>query len=302
MKSRTFLGNRVSSKFAMALATILTVGVCVSAATLVRANELRPETLQSWDNYIRTANAQINSRFDGRRSFLWLDEKPDLAKLLRQGQAVVSPASDENPTSVAHGLIHHWIGAVFVPDVKLGDVLDLLTDYDRYKDFYKPMVADSKALERRGPNRKFTLLMMQKAFSVTAAIDTENEARVVRLSSRRAYIVSHATRVQEIANFGESAQKKLPPDQGPGYIWRLQSVIRAEERDRGVYVEIETIGLSRGIPRHMVWLIKPLTNHIPKNRMLATLEDTRKAIIEEGMTESDLARPVRGAAGPTPAR
>jgi hypothetical protein len=298
MRNRTLLGDRVTRKLAITLATILTVGVCLAA--VASANELRPETLQSWNNYIRTANADINSRFEGRRSFLWMDEKPDLAKLVRQGQAVVWPASDENPTSVAHGLIHHWIGAVFVPDGKLGDVLAVLTDYDRYKDFYKPMVADSKVLERSGPNQRFRLLMMQKAFSVTAAIDTENDARLVRLSPKRAYIISHATRVQEIANYGQSTQKKLPPDQGPGYIWRLQSVIRAEERDGGVYIEIETIGLSRGIPKQMFWLIKPLTNHIPKNRMLATLEDTQKAIIEEGMTESDLARPARTTAGPGP--
>ena len=28
------------------------------------------------------------------------------------------------------GLIHHWIGAVFVPNVKLDDVFDVTRDYD----------------------------------------------------------------------------------------------------------------------------------------------------------------------------
>jgi hypothetical protein len=117
------------------------------------------------------------------------------------------------------------------------------------------------------------------------------------LSPKRAYLISQATRVQEIANFGDPTQKKLPPDLGPGYIWRLQSVIRTEERDGGVYIEIETIGLSRGIPRQMFWLVRPLTNHIPKNRMVATLEDTRRAIIQEGMTESGLTKAVGEAVG-----
>jgi len=285
------VANRASTIRAITLA----VAVCLPAA-VARANELKPETLQSWNSYVQTANSKIRSRFDGRRSFLWIDERKDLAPLVRQGQAVVSPASDENPTSVARGLIHHWIGAVFVPDAKLGDVLALLTDYDRYSDFYKPMVAGSRVLERSGPNQKFTLVIVQRAFSVTAAIDTENEARLVRLSPQRAYIISQATRVQEIANFGEPVQTKLPPDRGPGYIWRLQTVIRTEERDGGVYIEIETIALSRGIPKSMFWLVKPLTNHVPKNRMLATLEDTRRAIIQEAMTESGLTRAVGGPA------
>src|ERR1700719_2785172 len=104
---------------AIARTITLAIVVCVVAA-VASANELRPETLQSWNSYIQTVNSNMNGRFDGRRAFLWIDERPDQARLVRQGQAVVSPASDENPTIVPHGLIHHWIGAVFVPDVKLG--------------------------------------------------------------------------------------------------------------------------------------------------------------------------------------
>ncbi len=102
----------------------------------------------------------------------------------------------------------------------------------------------------------------------------------VRLSPVRAYIVAYATRVQEIADFGQPTQRELPADGGPGYIWRLENIIRAEQRDNGVYLEMQTIALSRGIPAAMRWLVKPLTEHVPRRRILATLDDTRKAVTQ----------------------
>jgi hypothetical protein len=41
-------------------------------------------------------------------------------------------------------------------------------------------------------------------------------------------------------------------------------VQRLEQRDGGVYVEFETVSLSRGIPVEVRWLIKPLTDDLPR--------------------------------------
>jgi hypothetical protein len=259
--------------------SVLAVVIAIFAVTTANANQLRPETLQSWNGYIQSANLELNRRVGGQRSFLSLDERPDLAQLVRQGQTVAF-APEGMPQRVPHGLIHDWIGDVFIPNAKLGEVLAVLADFDHYKDFYKPMVADSRVMERNGANERFTLLMMDKAFSVIAAIDTENDVHTVRLGTHRAYIVSYATRLQEISDFGQPTQKKLPQDCGPGFIWRLQNVIRAEQRDDGVYLEIETTAMSRGIPAGMRWLFTPLTERIPRNRMLLTLDDTRKAVVQ----------------------
>jgi hypothetical protein len=67
-------------------------------------------------------------------------------------------------------------------------------------------------------------------------------------------------------------------DEGTGLIWRLFSVTRFEERDGGVYVEIEAIVLSRDIPESLGWLIKPMIRRVAKASLTSTLQQTREAV------------------------
>ncbi len=243
-----------------------------------KAMELKEQTVQAWETYVRAANARVEERASGRSPFLWVDEKPERVQRVRAGEILVAPMDSDNPRKVPHGLIHDWIGAMFLPNAKLDDVMGVLHDYDHYKDFYKPLVVKSKLLERTQDHEKVTLLMMQKAFSVTAAVETENEVLIVKPDANRAYSLSNSVRVQEIADCGQPGEHALPEGQGPGYVWREFSVSRLEQRDGGVYVEIETIAMSRGIPVMLRWMIKPLVENLPRKIMLATLTDTRDAV------------------------
>ena len=234
--------------------------------------------MQAWDDYIQTVDLAMAERASGRRSFLWVDESPDLVRRVRGGELLVS--SQDHP-KLPQGLIHHWIGAMFLPNTTLDNVTDLLDDYDRYETFYRPLVGKSKVLYRTGDCRKVTLLMVQKAFGVTAAVETEDEIRIEKLHTSMAYSLSNSVRVQEIADYGQSNEHPFPEDRGPGYVWRTHGVTRIEQRDGGVYVEIETIALSRGIPWEFRWLVEPLTEHLPRTIMFETLKNTRDAVAEE---------------------
>jgi len=41
-------------------------------------------------------------------------------------------------------------------------------------------------------------------------------------------------------------RNKLPTDEGHGYIWRLYSLTKFEERDGGVYIEVESNCVESG--------------------------------------------------------
>jgi hypothetical protein len=256
------------------------------APTLSNAVELKPDTLQAWDAYVGAAKMRMEERASGQAPFLWVDEKPDWVQRVRVGELLVAPVNSNNPRKVPHGLIHHWIGAEFLPNAKLDDVMRVLDDYDRYKDFYQPMVVKSKLLERTQDHEKVTLLMTQKAFSVTAAVETDNEVQIVRLDGNRVYSLSDAVRVQEIAHYGQPGEHALPEGHGPGYVWRTFSVSRLEQRDGGVYVEMETIAMSRDIPVALRWMLKPLVEALPQKILLATLTNTRDAVSEETQATS----------------
>jgi hypothetical protein len=251
------------------------------AAPVMKATDLRPETIQAWDAYVRQAQARTEQRVSGRAPFLWLDETPELRDRVRAGEVVAEPEAGGSPHAVAHGLIHHWIGAVFVPNVKLDDVMSVLNEYERYKDFYRPLVVESRLIDE-APNRESVrLLMVQKAYSVTAAVEADDAVQTVRLNGGRAYSLSASLCVHEIADYGKSNEHVLPEDHGPGYVWRTFTVTRLEQRDGGTYVEIEMIALSRGIPWGFRWLMQPLAEHLPRNTVAAMLEDTRGAVSQE---------------------
>jgi len=255
----------------------LTILLFLMGVARLGAADLKQATLQAWDAYVQAVHATMEERAAGRSPFLWVDESPDLIRRVRGGELLVA---SHDRDKVPQGLIHHWIGAMFLPDVTLDQVVSVLDNYDRYSDFYKPFMAKSAMLERTGDKVNVNLVMVQKAFLVTAAIETESEVQIVRLDANKVYIVSDAVRVREIADYGQPSEHPFPEDRRPGYVWHTVGVTRLEQRDGGVYIEMETVALSRGIPVAFRWLIKPLTDKLPRSIMLQTLKDTQDAVSE----------------------
>lgn len=259
-------------------ASALAVLLLVLFVSLLQAAEPKQNTLQAWDEYIRIVNLHIAKSAAETGQFLWTDESQDMARRVQRNEVVVT---NHNPEDVPQGLIHDWVGAVFVPNVTLDRALSVVESYDRYDEFYKPLFSKCKVLARDGDQVKLNVVATQRAFSVTAAVETEDQVQVVRLSPTKAYITSNAVRVQEIANYGQPTEHVFPENRRPGYVWREVTVQRLEARDGGVYVEWEMIVLSRGIPTAFRWLIKPLTDELPRKMMLDLLDETRTAVKQE---------------------
>ncbi len=87
------------------------------------AAHLKPETVAAWDNYVQSVRTNLQDRVRPGRSFLWTSESPERLTKVHGGEIVVAPAYGENPRKIPEGLIHHWIGAAFLPNAKLDDVL-----------------------------------------------------------------------------------------------------------------------------------------------------------------------------------
>ena len=260
------------------VATIFFLQLFFLAPAISRATELKDETLQAWQEYVRTANARMERRLHGDSAFLWIDEVPGRAQRVREGQIVVAPADRGSPQKVAHGLIHDWVGAAFIPQASFDDVFAVVNDYDHYDEIYRPAVIDSKLLDSLGSERKFSMVMMQRVLSVTAAVDGEYQSSCSQVDAQRWYCVSYSTSLREIKNFSQANERELPPDQGSGYVWRLYSITRFQQQDGGVYAEVEAIGLSRDIPAEIRWLVKPIVERLSRNAVALTLEQTRNSV------------------------
>jgi hypothetical protein len=61
-------------------------------------------------------------------------------------------------------------------------------------------------------------------------------------------------------------------------MWRLNAYWRLQEADGGVYVECETISLSRGVPFLLTSLVAPILKQLPRESLEKTLLATRRAL------------------------
>lgn len=257
------------------------VGAALIAGTpgLLSAIDLQRGTLEAWDSYLHNVDARAQQRVDRQKEpFLWTDESADRNSRVRRGEIVVAPMVGDGTRNVPDGLIHDWIGAAFLPGATIESLLSVLHDYDKYKDYYKPVVADSKMLGSTSTDQEFFMVWQHRVMFITAAIQTRYQGHEVTVDAQRGYNVAGTTQVQEIEDYGRAGAHPLAPDTGNGFIWRLHSIVRYEERDGGVYLEVEAIALTRDIPPSLRWLVKPVVNHLSINSMRTTLRQTRDAV------------------------
>jgi hypothetical protein len=245
------------------------------AARWLPAAELKQETLRVWDQYIQALDVDRETRMAGNGAFLLVEDSPDSQRRLQRNEVVIL---NRDPHKVPQGMIHHWVGAIFIPNVSLDQAMRVLTNYGRYGELYNQLLKSCSVLEHKDENIEISVVAVQKAMSVTAAVAVDNQIHISRLDSKKVSITSNATRIQEIANYGQPSEHPFPEDRRPGYVWRAVVNERLEERDGGVYVELETVALSRGIPIEFRWLIKPLTDELPRKMMVEMLNDTRAAL------------------------
>src|SRR5260370_6849311 len=90
------------------------------------------------------------------KPFLWMDEGPERRAKVRAGEIIISAVGPQNPKRVPSGLIHDWVGAVFIDRVKLNDVLQVVRDYARYREVYEPTVIDSKVIATGEVTNRFS--------------------------------------------------------------------------------------------------------------------------------------------------
>jgi len=179
---------------------------------------------------------------------------------------------------VPNGLIHNWIGAAFFPATTIEKVFATMEDYGCYKDFYAPTVIASELLSRDGGESSFSMRWLKRALFVTTVIDADFKECYLRKNEKSRYGFVWSTRMQEVANYGKPTEFKLPPGTGNGFIWRLLSISRFQERDGGVYLELEATALSRGVPVSLGWLVNPVVNRLSRRSLMTALSQAREAV------------------------
>ena len=275
-------------KCATGAAAALTLLVALVAALEARPAtlfSLRDSTIQAFATYVVKTEAQ-NGETLRQGPFLWLDTLPEkdrsaaITKLQGGGVEVRRFSSNGagGNNEVPGGMIHDWGGVAFIPGVKIDDVLSILQDYDHHAIYYAPDVTRAR-IESRDGNHFQVFLRFRRQKIVTVVLNTEHAVTYYRDSPLRAHSRSSAIRIAQVEDPGGPHEKEKPPGEDEGFLWRMETWWRMEERDGGVYVQNQVVTLTREIPTGLAWLIEPFINNIPKETLEFTLQATRKAVL-----------------------
>lgn len=238
--------------------------------------DLTPATTQAFERYIQGTESKLDQRVSGPE-FLWLDGDAGRKLHAQRGEVVAQPAIAQGDVEVSGGLVHDWVGGMFVRGAKLEKVLAMFQDYNNAKNVYQPEVVDSKTLARDGNQFRVYMRLLKKQI-VTVVLNTTHEVRYVPVNQTRWYSRSYSSRIAEVEDAGKSTERELTPGKDHGFLWRLNSYWRFEERDGGVYVECEAVSLTRTVPTGLGWLINPIIRSLPRQSLENTLRSAQKAL------------------------
>ncbi|MEO7156371.1 MAG: GtrA family protein [Vicinamibacterales bacterium] len=243
---------------------------------------LQAKTARDFAKYVAAVEARRAQDIANHEPFLDVERQPpsQLARTmaaLKRGEVIVSRGAARDASSneivIDGGLINHWRGTVFVPNVSVDQLLKVLQEpqSDKHK---QEDVLSSRVISRDEHTQKVFLRLRRTKF-VTVVYDTEYDVEYRRLPPDRAFSNSISTKVVEIENAGTPNERALPEGDDHGYMWRLNSYWRYKQVDGGVLVEIESLTLSRSLPAIIGPLIRPIVNSTARESMSRTLASVR---------------------------
>jgi len=271
--------------------------LCTAAwCHLARAAELKQKTTTAFDHYVAATEARFANELRPDGPFLYIDAmNPDAKRQaydqLKNGEILVQKLETKSSgvsSDVPDGMVHHWVGLIFIPGATLAKTLPIVKDYDRRAELYKPDVSASRTIAHNGDDFKMFLRLHQKKFT-TVDFNTTYDVHWGSVDSTKVYSNSISTRIAEVKDPDKPDGDELPVGTGHGYLWRLNTYWRFEEKDGGVYLQCEAISLTRDMPTGLGWLLKPLVTSIPKASLNRALGQTRNVVQQESKRTSGVA-------------
>jgi hypothetical protein len=236
---------------------------------------LEPQTISQFDNYARDVESKLNERWEGKKNFLSIEDDGAARKKVLSGGFVIRQLPDGHPTEVTDGLIHDWLGAVYIPHSSMDRVLEVLQNFDNHKKIY-PEVADSRTIRRNG-NDITGYWRLQRKGMVPVVLNVEQDAHYQQVAPGKWICRAYARNITEVDMSLFTRGRKFPLGKGHGYLWRLYAYWSLEAFNGGVLAECRTLSLSRDIPEGLNWAVGPYVQKMPQESLASTLGGTRNA-------------------------
>jgi hypothetical protein len=250
-----------------------------------RAATLQPKTVKAWENYVRLTEGRINAELESADGFLIQDflppqEAKSCREMIVSGDICVLKMETKDEANkkpkIPAGMVHHWMGSIFVPDVELEELLSWIQNYSDHDQYFKE-VERSELLSRNGDDFEI-FFRLKRDKIVKLRYNTRHHVDFTHHSPVEVSSKSATIRIAQLENPDTASEREKPEGVDSGFLWRLNSYWRYKQVEGGVIVENETLSLSRGIPAAIRWLVAHYLDSIPREFMQSTLGSLRDGV------------------------
>lgn len=237
----------------------------------------------AFNAYCQSVEARLAQQHRSPGAFIVLTSCDPLREQssLQKGELVVEEVSEQTAPpakdALSGAMLHHWRGTAFVPGATPADFERLMRDFDAYPMHFAPQVLAAKTLSDSGDDLHAWMRVRQHHV-ITVVMDATYDIAYGKLDARHGYSISRSTRIDEMTAASGVKMRALSPEEEHGFLWRLNTYWSYEERDGGLYLQIETVSLSRSIPRGLGWAIGPYVERVPRESLEFTLRSACDAL------------------------
>lgn len=204
-----------------------------------------------------------------------------VAARLRRGDLIIEKLTPAGKAEMPGAMLHDWRGTAFVRGATVADFERLMKNFDAYPQRFSPQVTQAKILTKQAggdPNHFTVLMRVRQHHVITVVMDTTYDVRFERLEAQHAYSISRSTRISEIGSPGTAKEHALSGSEEHGFLCRLNTYWSCEERDGGLYIQIESVSLTRSIPAGLGWVIRPFVESVPRESLEFSLHAVCNAL------------------------
>jgi hypothetical protein len=239
--------------------------------------EPKPEAVSAFNAYVKTVESRLAQQHQSRDGFLAPPLTPQNKKRLQQGELIIEPLTPVTGSALPGALLHDWRGTAFAPGATVADFERLMKNIGAYPQYFSPQVLQAKLLSQQG-DRLQAFMRVRQHHVITVVMDTTYDITFGRLDAQHGYSLSRSTKVSEIDSPGTAGERTVPADEEHGFLWRQNTYWTYEEGDGGLYMQIESVSLSRSVPNGLNWIVQPFIEKIPRESLEFTLRSTCNAL------------------------
>jgi hypothetical protein len=235
--------------------------------------------MATFDSYVGAVEGRLASQHrSSPEGFLaGAAAERDGLERVRRGALMVEQITPPAGSELPGALLHHWRGTGFAQGARAADFERLLRDFGEYPKTFAPEVLSARTIAANG-DRVQGWMRVRQRHGITVVMDSQYDVQFGRLDARDGWSASRSTRIAEVAGAGTNAERELEPREEHGFLWRMNTYWSWEERDGGLYMQVESMSLTRGIPVGLGWAVRPFVESIPRESVEFTLRAAVKRL------------------------